>query len=350
MAGESVLTLLTLIFSALVLTLVCCKLVISHAHKWGLIDTPNHRSSHNAPTPRGGGIGLVIAGSLAGLYLLVTSSFNRYAVVVLFISFSVSVVGLQDDRKPISVPLRLGLHIALAALLLVVLGGSVEMQRFVENSVSRTLIYAFLLLVIVWWINLFNFMDGVDGLAGMQTMFMLLAGAGLLVGIRYQVIADPLIAWMLCVAGATAGFLLLNWAPAKIFMGDVGSNYLAFMLLSFGLLSIRNELVSVPTGLAVWAILGAAFATDATITLLTRILTKKRWLEGHSTHIYQRLARRFGSHSRVTLIYLAVNLIWLLPLAFLCTRIPQWAVGFAVTAYLPLIAVAIMMGAGKPDD
>ena len=99
-----------------------------------------------------------------------------------------------------------------------------------------------------------------------------------------------------------------------------------------------------------WAILGAAFATDATITLMTRIFTKKRWLQGHSTHLYQRLARRFGSHSRVTLIYLAVNLIWLLPLAFLCTRIPQWAVGLAVIAYLPLIAVAIMMGAGKPDD
>lgn len=349
-AGESVLPMIALIFLTAVLTLVCCKLVISRAHKWRLIDTPNQRSSHNVPTPRGGGIGLVIAGSLAGLYLLVRSSFNRYAVVVLIISCCVAVVGLQDDRKPISVRLRLGLHVVLAALLLIVLGGSVEMQRFVENWASRTLIYAFLLLVIVWWINLFNFMDGVDGLAGMQTIFMLLAGAGLLVGLRHQVIADPLIAWMLCVAGATAGFLLLNWAPAKIFMGDVGSNYLAFMLLSFGLLTIRNELISVPTGLAMWAILGAAFATDATITLMTRIFTKKRWLQGHSTHLYQRLARRFGSHSRVTLIYLAVNLIWLLPLAFLCTRIPQWAVGLAVIAYLPLIAVAIMMGAGKPDD
>lgn len=202
------------------------------------IDTPNHRSSHNASTTRGDGIGLVMAGSLAGLCLLVMSSFDLYVLVVLVISCFVAAVGLQDDRKSTSARLRLAIHMVLAAVLLMILGGSVEMQHFVEDWVSRTLIDAFLMLVIVWWINLFN----------------------------------------------------------------------------------------------------------------SRMLTQKRWLEGHSTHLYQRLARRFGIHSHVTLIYLAVNLLWLLPLAFLCTRIPQSAVGLAAIAYLPLIAVAILMGAGKADD
>jgi hypothetical protein len=192
-------------------------------------------------------------------------------------------------------------------------------------------------------------LDGIDGLAGMQAIFMLLAGAMLLVLLRPEVVADPLIIWMLCVAGGTAGFMLLNWPPAKIFMGDVGSVYLAFMLLSFGLLSIRTVMVSVPMGLSMWAILGATFATDATITLITRILTSEKWHLAHSSHLYQRLSRKLGSHRPVTLIYLAVNLFWLLPLAYLCTRNPQWSVALAVVAYLPLIAVAIRYGAGRPD-
>jgi Fuc2NAc and GlcNAc transferase len=243
----------------------------------------------------------------------------------------------------------LGVQVAMGASLLFVLGGLPEMQRFVDAWFSRTLIYAFLLLVMVWWINLFNFMDGIDGLAGMQAIFMLLAGAVLLVLLRPAVLADPLIIWMLCVAGGTAGFMFLNWPPAKIFMGDVGSVYLAFMLLSFGLLSIRTVMVSVPMGLSMWAILGATFATDATITLITRMLTIKKWHLAHRAHLYQRLSRKLGSHRPVTLLYLAVNLFWLLPLAYLCTRNPQWSVALAVVAYLPLIAVAIRYGAGRPD-
>ena len=344
------LTILSLVFLAALVTLSCCKVVIWRAHKWKLIDSPNYRSSHNEPTPSGGGIGLVVAGSLAGIYLFLLGSPSWYAVVVLVISCAMGGVGLQDDRKSISARFRLGIQIVLAAALLIVLGGLVEMQRFIEAWFSRALIYAFLLLVIVWWINLFNFMDGIDGLASMQTIFMLLAGAALLDGLSHKVITDPVIVWMLCVAGATAGFLLLNWTPAKIFMGDVGSNYLAFMVLSFGLLTIRNELIPVATGLSMWAILGATFATDATITLITRMLTNKRWYVAHRTHLYQRLARRFGSHTGVTLMYLAVNLLWLLPIAFLCTQVPQWAVALAVLAYLPLIAVAITLGAGLSDE
>lgn len=338
-----------MVTAASAIAFLCCALISSRAHKWSLVDKPNHRSSHLVPTPSGGGIGLVVAGSLTGIYLLAFAEPFLYGFVVLSLSSVLAGIGLQDDRKPMPARMRLGIQIALAAILLFVLGGLPEMQRFVNAWFSRTLIYAFLLLVIVWWINLFNFMDGIDGLAGMQTIFMLLSGVFLLVAPRQELISDPSIIWMMCIAGATAGFLLLNWAPAKIFMGDVGSIYLAFMLLSFGLLSIRSEFISVVTGLSMWAILGATFATDATITLMTRMLTTRRWHEPHRSHLYQRLARRLGGHRSVTLLYLAVNVLWLLPLAYLCVRYPQWAVACAVVAYLPLIAVAIGLGAGRPD-
>lgn len=348
--GEKMTTFIFLPGAAAAIAFLCCAFIVSRAHKWSLIDKPNYRSSHTAPTPSGGGVGLVIAGSLSGVYLLVAMEPFFYGVVVLGISCVLAGVGLQDDRKPMPARLRLGIQIALAAILLFVLGGLPEMQRFVNAWFSRTLIYAFLLLVIVWWINLFNFMDGIDGLAGMQAIFMLLGGVFLLVAPRQELISDPSIVWMMCIAGATAGFLLLNWAPAKIFMGDVGSIYLAFMLLSFGLLSIRSEFILVVTGLSMWAILGATFATDATITLMTRMLTTRRWHDPHRSHLYQRLARRLGGHRSVTLLYSAVNVLWLLPLAYLCVRYPQWAVACAVVAYLPLIAVAIGLGAGRPDD
>jgi len=343
---------MTIIFLPLATALVaflCCALVMRRAHKWNLIDSPNNRSSHTAPTPNGGGIGLVVAGVLTGVYLLILYQPFSYGFSVLGISCILAGVGLQDDRQPVPARWRLGVQVTMGASLLFVLGGLPEIQRFVDAWFSRTLIYAFLLLVIVWWINLFNFMDGIDGLAGMQAIFMLLAGAVLLVLLRREVLADPLIIWMLCIAGGTAGFMLLNWPPAKIFMGDVGSVYLAFMLLSFGLLTIRTVMVSVPTGLSMWAILGATFATDATITLITRMLTTKKWHLAHCAHLYQRLARKLGSHRAVTLIYLAVNIFWLLPLAYLCTHNPQWSVALAVVAYLPLIAVAIRFGAGRPD-
>lgn len=331
-------------------TYACCLFVIRRAHKWALIDSPNYRSSHKAPTPSGGGIGLAVAGSLAGVYFLMIGPLNWYLAVVLVISCVLAGVGLHDDRKPLSARWRLGVHGLLAASFLFVLGGIPEMQRFVDAWLSRTLIYAFLLLVIVWWINLYNFMDGIDGLAGMQTVFMLLAGVALLVWPRPDLVANSTIGWMLCIAGATAGFLMLNWAPAKIFMGDVGSVYLAFMLLSFGLLTIRNEFIPVVTGLAMWAILGASFATDATITLMTRMVTTRRWHESHRSHVYQRLARKLDGHRTVTLLYLAVNVLWLLPLAGICVRYSEWAVAWAVTAYLPLIVLAIWLGAGRPDE
>ena len=161
----------------------------------------------------------------------------------------------------------------------------------------------------VWWINLFNFRDEIDGLAAAQTLFRLLATSTLLVGSRTGFLGDPTLVWMLCVAGTEGGLLILDWAPAKIFMGDVGSIYLSFMLLSFSLLSMGYELQPVSIGLAMWTILGATLTTDATITVMTRMLTIKRLNQTHRTPVYQRLTRRFGEHCSVICINAAINFL-----------------------------------------
>jgi Fuc2NAc and GlcNAc transferase len=141
----------------------------------------------------------------------------------------------------------------------------------------------------------------------------------------------------------------LNWPPAKIFLGDVGSIYLALMIMSLALMSIRYHWISVPMGLSMWAILGAVFVTDATVTLGVRMATGQRWHEGHRSHVYQQLSRRWGKHRGVTFLYIGINILWLLPLAAACIVAPQWCLLWVVLAYLPLIIMAFALGAGRVE-
>ena len=335
--------------AAFLIAFFCDLFIIERAHKWKLIDNPNHRSSHHIPTPSGGGIGLVAAGSLTGLYLVVQFSWF-YGGVILLVSLALAGIGLKDDRQPMRASTRLGIQVVMGACLLFVLGGMPELQRFVDAWLSRGFIYIFLLLVIVWWINLFNFMDGIDGLAGGQAIFMLLAASGLLIWFSPGIVGSPELTWMVCIAAALCGFLILNWAPAKIFMGDVGSAYLAFMVLALGVLAIRNDWIAVAPGLAMWIILGAAFVTDGTVTLLTRMATEKRWYEAHRCHAYQRLSRKFRQHRFVTILFMAINIFWLLPLATACLLLPEWSWAWILLAYIPLVIGAICIGAGRVDS
>ncbi|MDO8773268.1 MAG: hypothetical protein Q7K57_32095 [Burkholderiaceae bacterium] len=327
----------------------CNILVIRNAHKWRLLDNPNHRSSHLQPTPSGGGIGLALAGVLTGLFVVWQAGWPVGAKV-LAISAVLALVSFLDDLRPMRASLRLGIQAAMGACLLLLLGGLPEIERFLNAYASRTLIYLVLLLVIVWWINLFNFMDGIDGLAGAQAIFMLMAGAALLTWLNAAFRGDPVWLLMLCVAAATGGFLLLNWSPAKIFMGDVGSIYLSFTILAFALLSIRNDWISVLPGLAMWAILGAAFVADATVTLLVRAFTGQRWYEAHRNHAYQLLSRKWGRHQPVALLFVSINCLWLLPLAAACILAPRWSAAWVALAYIPLGLAAWMLGAGRRDN
>ncbi len=336
--------------AACLIVVVCGLLVIRNAQKWHLIDNPNHRSSHVRPIPSGGGLGVVLAGVLTGLCLVWYSHWNWIlGATVIAISCVLAAVGFIDDLRPMRASHRLGVQLVVSAAILFSMGGLPEIERFMGAEISRIFLYAFLLVVILWWINLFNFMDGIDGLAGSQAVFMLLSGSGLLAWLNPGVMTHPMWLWMICIAAAVLGFLLLNWPPAKIFMGDVGSLYLAFMIMSLALMSIRYHWISVPMGLSMWAILGATFVTDATVTLLVRMASGQRWYEGHRSHIYQQLSMRWNGHQSVATLYIGINMLWLLPLAAACVAWPQWVSLWIALAYLPLIAVAFILGAGRHE-
>lgn len=323
-----------------------------HAETLRLVQIPNHRSSHVRPTPTGGGLGIVVAGSMAGLGLVL---FFGWIIggVVLGLAAVLAAVGLRDDVAHLPTRVRFGVQVVVCAGGLIALGDlpALALSGGLEFQVTGWALFGLLLLAGVWWINLFNFMDGIDGIAGMQAVFMLLAGAVMAVWAVPEAVHSPIWMWMLCVAAATVGFLLLNWPPAKIFMGDVGSTWLAFMVFVLALLSVQAGWLSY----AVWLVLAAVFVTDATVTLLTRMLRGERWYEAHRSHAYQRLSRRWqggrkAGHRSVTLLVAAVNGLWLAPWAWACVRWPDWSLAFVMAAYAPIVSAALWLGAGKADQ
>jgi len=320
---------------------VAAWLVRRNATRLGLIQTPNARSSHSVPTPGGGGVGIVLGGGLATAVAAVGS---QPTLVVLVASVLIAGIGFYDDRKPLPARFRL---IAQLLLVAVTLWLAVPLEPLAERvglPLPTLAIAAIAVVASVYWINLFNFMDGIDGIAGSQAIFMALA-AVVLVPHGPEFAKDPLFWILIELAAATLGFLVLNWPPAKIFMGDAGSTYLGFMLAVLAMLTI----VYWGLTLVQWAILAASFVTDATVTLLRRLALRENLSQAHRRHAYQVLSRRWGGHLPVTLGFIGVNVIWLLPLAFVAA-LPGWSIGALLLAYVPLIAVALSAGAGAPEQ
>jgi Fuc2NAc and GlcNAc transferase len=308
-----------------------------------VLDVPNARSSHAAPLPRGGGIATVAANTavLAVLAMMGWIPGEIFAAAGVG-GAAIALVGFLDDRNRLSAGIRLLVHIAAAVWALAWLGGLPPMQFGDEVYTLGWMGYVLGVLGIVWALNLFNFMDGIDGIAASEAVFVAVAGALA----HWWVGAPPATMLIALVFGAAClGFLVWNWPPAKIFMGDVGSGYMGFVIAVLALMACRDY----PVALLVWLIFGAVFVVDATITLVRRVARGERVHEAHRSHTYQWLSRRWASHKRVTLTVLAVNLLWLLPCGLLAARLPAWAGWIALGALVPLIAIATLSGAGTPE-
>ena len=311
-----------------------------NAERLGLMQTPNERSSHHAPTPGGGGIGIVAGGLVAAVPLALAVPYPVVSVTGL--SIVVAAIGFIDDRRHIPAPLRLIAQLVLAGILVWVLPRETLAR---ELGLPLPVLLASILLVVaaVYWINLFNFMDGIDGLAGMQAIFMLLAGALLMIEGRTDAF---LLWWMFGVSAAVFGFLVLNWPPAKIFMGDAGSTWLGFVIAAIGAYTIALGWMN----LWQWLILGALFLADATVTILRRLARGENPLRAHRLHAYQHLSRRWGNHLPVTLVFLAVNVVVLLPMAWVAGRLSGFGQVATGLVYLVLVVALLFAGAGAKEE
>jgi Fuc2NAc and GlcNAc transferase len=256
---------------------------------------------------------------------------------------SVAAVGFWDDLRSAPIAVRMGVHFGAAVFAVLCLGApeTIRLGGFVVHLGPAGAMLS--VLAIVWAINLFNFMDGIDGIAASEAAFILLAAAALGFFVRSE--SPALLAPIVISGAASLGFLVLNWAPARIFMGDVGSGYLGFVIAALALASERSG------GLDewIWIILGAVFLIDATLTLLRRLLRGERVYEAHRTHAYQWLARRWRSHARVTFAVTAVNLLWLLPCAWAAAQMPVAAPWICLAALTPLIVLALGSGSGRAE-
>jgi Fuc2NAc and GlcNAc transferase len=308
------------------------------AVRHGFLDYPNPRSAHASPLPLGGGAAIVLV-VCAGL--LVVPLGDGAGLVIAGCGAALAVVGFVDDRRGVPKWLRLlvqGLAVG------VLIYSTRELGQLHVPGLPVGLVGALCLFVaLIWLLNLYNFMDGIDGLAAAEAAIVCL-GLALCLHLGAQGAPDVLLVCLLT-AGAALGFLLWNWPPARIFMGDVGSGFLGFLL---GALALVAHLKA---GLSLWvpAILLAVFVADASLTLLRRMIRRERWYEPHRLHAYQWLSRRFRAHRPVTLIAIAIGVLWLTPLAVAAARRPEIAGMLAAIAYAPVVVGALLCGSGRPE-
>jgi UDP-N-acetylmuramyl pentapeptide phosphotransferase/UDP-N-acetylglucosamine-1-phosphate transferase len=313
-SGEGLLGALALAVLTAAATWMVTRWVLAYLRRRAVLDHPNARSSHTAPTPRGGGIGLLAVALplVAAIFWLHTPDATDVQVV-LALAAALAVVSWIDDLRGIGVALRLAAHVVAVAIALALMP---ERLLVFQGVLPLALDRVAAALAWVWFLNLYNFMDGIDGITGVETiaiglgLFALLATAG-------NDIGPPGIALALAAlvtSSAAAGFLILNWHPARVFMGDVGAIALGY-LLGWFLLT-----------LAAWGYWSAAlilpgyYLADATITIVRRALAGEAVWQAHAKHFYQRAVQRGLGHARVARFIAAGN-VFLALIALLSAQV-----------------------------
>ncbi|WP_214347053.1 MraY family glycosyltransferase [Pseudomonas congelans] len=324
------------------LSLILTALLRKYALAKSLIDIPNARSSHSIPTPRGGGVAIVITFIMAMAALCWAGHLPSSAFVAIVGSGGlVAVIGFMDDHGHIAARWRLLGHFAAAAWALFWLDGLAPLDVMGWTFDAGPLWQVLAAFYLVWMLNLYNFMDGIDGIAGIEAVTVCLG-----MSIIYALGGHTWLSLeVLMLAAAAAGFLYWNFPPAKIFMGDAGSGFLGIVL---GVLSIQGSWAS-PQLFWSWLILLGVFVVDATVTLVRRLLRRERLYEAHRSHAYQFASRHYGRHVPVTLAVGLINLVWLLPIALWVALGDGEGLIWAVIAYCPLILLALRFSAGKAE-
>ncbi len=302
---------------ALLLAAVLTPMLRSWLLRCDLVDLPGERRSHDAPTPRGGGLAIVAAILLAAFLAPVAVWWPAVAVVGVL-----AVLGWFDDRSELPPSLRLAVQ-AVAAVLGLAWVGPVETVSIFGDAFHLPWLWTPLAgIAVVWLINLHNFMDGADGLAAMQ---------GVWSGLAYALIMwtsglEALASFALAMAGGFAGFLFWNRPRARIFMGDVGSLVLGGGVAMLALAGAVSGAASVWLSL----ILTSVFVVDATATLARRVVRGEQWYTAHRQHAYQRLIVAGWSHAQVLGLYVAANLLLVMPAAWAAIVYPDLGAVIAI--------------------
>jgi UDP-N-acetylmuramyl pentapeptide phosphotransferase/UDP-N-acetylglucosamine-1-phosphate transferase len=294
-----------LLFIALtILSYLGVWIIRRYAEKRQLLDHPNERSSHSMPTPRGGGLAIVLLVTGTGLWFMREANWSRdlvYIVCGLVIAF----LGWRDDTHSLSPRVRFAVQGLVAVTSIWGLGyfESVTIPLFGELGLGAVgVVITFLW--IVGLTNAYNFMDGIDGIVGGVAFAAGLGWVLLTSNIVY--LANSFVFWIgLAIAASSLGFLAHNWHPAKIFMGDVSSTFLGYTFAVLPLMAANEEGDALMLGtLLMWTII-----MDAGVTFIRRVLTREKLLFGHRDHVYQRLVIGGYTHAQISIMYIVLTLV-----------------------------------------
>ena len=290
------LILFCIIFLALLASFFVTKYLIYLAHSRKMLDIPNERSSHNVPKPTSGGVAIVLCAVALMLWMGFVG--DEHIIQFSLLLFLISLVGLADDIKGLGITFRAISYVLLSLMLVLLYNNS---QQYDLNT---WLLISLATLGIFWTINMYNFMDGTDALAATQLLIVSVPTAVML----YNSESYNFAYLLFVLASATLGFLYWNLPPAKIFMGDVGSCSIGFILGGYIYITFEYNILSI----FIWLILLSVFIVDASLTLTLRIVQGEKWYKAHCDHAYQKYVRLGHSHRQLLnkLIFIGVLLLW----------------------------------------
>jgi UDP-N-acetylmuramyl pentapeptide phosphotransferase/UDP-N-acetylglucosamine-1-phosphate transferase len=319
---------------------VLVDLMIILAARFRLVDLPNRRSAHSLPTARGGGVAIVLVASLASLVVALRwpSVAGRTLVGIVLPSLAIAGVGMVDDVRPLRATLRLAIQVGVACWMTFVLGPLTSIVLPGGGTIEfGWLGWPVTIVWIVGMINAYNFMDGSDGMAALGAVVVGCAMAA--IGLDSSALAVMLLAAL--VAAASAGFLVFNWQPARVFMGDVGSGFLGLVFAGLPLLfdAGTREAAFVPSILCLWP-----YVYDPFVSVLRRLWHGHNPMHPHREFLFHRLIRSGVSHSSTAIIYALLSLLGgVLGLAAIDPAVPP-----TVAAWIPwvVVALAVMLTVG----
>ncbi|WP_324172661.1 glycosyltransferase family 4 protein [Sulfurimonas sp.] len=277
-----------------IISFVLTYFIKNYYIKNALFDEVNERSSHAVPTPHGGGIAISIAWFLGISYFYFIDAMDSSLYFALLVGLIISVVSFFDDLHELSAKVRLFTQALVSFLALYLLGGLESLDFYFFSLQNQIITNIFAFFMIVWFINLYNFLDGIDGYAGSEAIFLALAGYFIFGGNHFLVLVFVVL-----------GFLVWNWHKAKIFMGDVSSTLLGYNVAIFSIYYANQE----ATNLWIWITLFGVFWFDATLTLYRRYKNREQLSQAHKKHAYQRLNQSGWAHDKVVIYSIFVNIV-----------------------------------------
>jgi UDP-N-acetylmuramyl pentapeptide phosphotransferase/UDP-N-acetylglucosamine-1-phosphate transferase len=321
MIGQSALSPLVAVALAAALSFALTGIAMIYARRRRLFDYPGERHSHTRVTPRGGGAGLVAAFILASIFFNPWGPADWWLTAALPCLLVLAVTGWWDDHTSLSVRFRFLVQLTVSVCLIWCATDAGWLHGIFRMVIGG--------LFVLWMINLYNFMDGSNGMAGFQGVFVSIVLASL-----FYLAGDlPMAMAALLLTACCAGFLPWNLGQAKVFLGDVGSLSLGFIFAALLIYGSGTGAFSYAIALMVMLL----FLTDAGLTLLWRVIRGERWYNAHRQHLYQRMIAQGWTHGRVLLFYQAINALLILPGIMIAVRFPAWDWAVAIASTLMFI-------------